>query len=87
MRERGRVHGGGCGREVREAEGAEGWGPWGRARGLARARGETAPTDLAHRAAGRREGERARVHESGRSLAGGVHLSGDAGARGLVGPS
>jgi hypothetical protein len=34
-----------------------------------------------------REGERARGRGRGRSLAGGVHLSGDVGARDLVGPA
>jgi hypothetical protein len=42
---------------------------------------ESALTSLAHRAAGGREGERACVRGRGRSLAGGVHLSGDMGAR------
>jgi hypothetical protein len=42
-------------------------------------------TGLAHQAVGGREGERARVHGRGRSLVGGVHLSGDGGARGLAG--
>jgi hypothetical protein len=85
MHERGCIHGGGGG-------GGGGGGMLGKRRGLtggvrwvergrARARGETAQTDLAHRAARGREGERARVRESWRSLAGGVHLSGDAGAR------
>jgi hypothetical protein len=69
---------GGCGRELREAEGADGWGPRGSERGCPRARGEMSPTDMAHRTVGGREGERAHVHESGRSLAGGVHLLGDA---------
>jgi hypothetical protein len=50
----------------------------------ASARG-SAPIGLAHRAAGGREGERALVLGRGRSLTGGVHLSCDAGARGLVG--
>jgi hypothetical protein len=52
----------------------------------ASARG-SAPTGLAHRAAGGREGERERVRGRGRLLTGGVHLSDDAGARacGLAG--
>src|SRR5690242_2129119 len=45
------------------------------------------PTGLAHWATGGREGERARVLRCGRSLASGVQLSGDAGARGLAGSS
>jgi hypothetical protein len=43
----------------------------------------SAPTSLAHPTAGGREGERERVRGCGRSLAAGVHLSGDAGARAL----
>ena len=52
----------------------------------ASARG-SAPTGLAHRAAGGREDERECVRGCGRSLAGGVHLSDDAGAHacGLAG--
>jgi hypothetical protein len=49
------------------------------------------PIGLAHQAAGRREGERTRVRGRGRSLVGGVHRSGNAGARaawlGRVGPT
>jgi hypothetical protein len=52
----------------REGKGHAGEGDW---------RSQTVPT-------GQREGERAHVRGRGRSLAGGVHLSGDAGAR--VGP-
>jgi hypothetical protein len=48
-RGRGRVHDGGCGWEVREEEGADGWGPWAK-RELAN--GRSALTGGVHRAAG-----------------------------------
>jgi hypothetical protein len=71
------------GREVRD-KGPDGCGPRvEREMTSACARG-SAPTGLAHRAEGGRDGARARVHVRGRSLADGVHLSGDAGAH--VGP-
>jgi hypothetical protein len=86
----------GRGREVREAEGADGWGPWDSKRGFAN--GWSTLTERAHRAArenGReREGigadrsaplssERERGREGARGLAltGGVRLSGAEGVR------
>jgi hypothetical protein len=47
----------------------------------------SALTGLAHQAAGGREGETERVRGCGRSLPGGVHLSGDESVLGLAGPS
>jgi hypothetical protein len=50
------------GREVRDAEGADGWGPRGKERERERMRGEeTAPIDRPHRAARERGREGARV--------------------------
>jgi hypothetical protein len=98
-RDRGHVHGGLCGREVRErvvtdrrgsqaseGERANGWSALiGRARRAARenerVRDGSALIGLSHRAPGGRDGERARVRGRGLSSTGGVHLSGNAGAR------
>jgi hypothetical protein len=60
-RSRGRVHGEGRGREVGEAEGADGWGPQDRERESGRVGKGMALTGRPHRAARGRESKSARV--------------------------